>query len=356
MSKYILESYVLKKEKDIEDLDSLIDTIGKKLNLRVTFIASDGKVLGDGELPKDILSSLDNHLDRPEVQEALKKGLGFSKRFSKTLKQNLLYMAVPVQNDKITGFLRLAVPLQNIRLVETGLRKIIILALVFVLLFSFILLFFTSLSISRPLFEITKIAQAYAYGDFSKKPFVYFHDEIGQLAKTLGIMADQIKTKIQQIQQETAKLNTVLASMFEGIMVTDEKGEILLVNPSLKKLLSLEKEPQGKKPIEVMRYITIQNIVDEIIEGKKNLVSDEIVVNLPQEMVLKINGAPIIRESKLEGVVLVFHDITRMRQLEKIRQDFVANVSHELRTPISNIKGYAETLLEGAIDDKDNLK
>jgi len=100
----------------------------------------------------------------------------------------------------------------------------------------------------------------------------------------------------------------------------------------------------------------VQDIIDKIIQGKQGLVTEEIAVNMPEEKILKVNGVPIVRTDRFEGAILVFHDITELRRLEQIRQDFVANVSHELRTPISSIKGYAETLLEGALEDKDNAR
>jgi two-component system phosphate regulon sensor histidine kinase PhoR len=144
--------------------------------------------------------------------------------------------------------------------------------------------------------------------------------------------------------------------MFEGVIVTDETEKIILMNPSLRRLFLLDSNPEGKKPLEVIRNTAVEDMVERIIEGKQQLATEEITVNAPEEKVLKVNGVPIMRNNRLEGAILVFHDITELRHLEKVRQDFVANVSHELRTPISSIKGYAETLLEGALEDKDNAK
>ncbi len=152
------------------------------------------------------------------------------------------------------------------------------------------------------------------------------------------------------------RLEAILSSMVEGVMVTNEKGEITLMNPAIRKLFFVDSDPEGKKVLEVIRNTAVQNMVSILLKGEQRLLTEEILIYQPEEMIFKVNGVPFIKDGKIEGAVLVFHDITELRRLEKVRQDFVANVSHELRTPISSIKGYAETLLEGAIEDKDNAK
>lgn len=346
----------LNNQNILTDADILADRLGKELKVRVTIILSDGEVIGDTELTKDELRNVENHLDRPEVQESIKKGFGRAKRFSNTIKTHLLYMVVPFGEGKASGFIRLAIPLSDIELLETRLQKIIGIALLLVFGLSLLFTFLISLIVSKPLTEMADIAKAMAKGDFSRKPSIYSQDEIGDLAMALSYMSDEIKGKMERIKQESVKLDVVLSSMFEGIMVVGEKGGILLMNPSLRKLFFVDSAPDAKTPMEMIRNTQVQDIVDKIIKDKQRLISEEIIISQPEEKMLKINGVPIIRNNILEGAVLVFHDITELRRLERVRQDFVANVSHELRTPISSIKGYAETLLEGAIDDKDNLK
>jgi len=143
--------------------------------------------------------------------------------------------------------------------------------------------------------------------------------------------------------------------MFEGVLVVDKKREIILMNPSLKKNFVVDSPPEGKRPLEVIRNSRVHDIIDNTLSGKL-MISEEITLTYPGKKVLQINGEPIIINNILEGAVLVFHDITELRRLEEIRQDFVANVSHELRTPIASIRGYTETLLDGALDDKNNAR
>jgi len=355
LSKDLLETFL--KDKTIPvDFQSIAEKTGKSLGLRATIIAPDGKVLGDTDLTKEQLLIVENHANRPEVKDALVKGFGVSKRFSYTIKKDMLYIAIPFGQGDDKGALRLSVPLHDIELLEVEMRRVVGVSIIGILLLSLGLTFLVSVFISRPLSEMSTIAKAMAQGDFSKKVSIHSKDEIGELAQSLNSMSEEIKDKIEKINSERAKLDLVLSSMFEGVIVTDEKEKIILMNPSLRKLFLLDSNPEGKKPLEVIRNTAVGDMVDKIIKGKQHLATEEIAINAPEEKILKVNGVPIMRNNRLEGAILVFHDITELRRLEKIRQDFVANVSHELRTPISSIKGYAETLLEGALEDKDNAK
>lgn len=355
MAKDFLETSLSDKAK-IPDYEAFAVQMGQALDLRVTIISIDGKVLGDADLTKERLLTVENHADRPEFKDALGKGLGVSTRFSHTVKKNMLYIAIPFGKEKVEGILRFSMSLRDIDLLESGMRGIVGVSVVFIVLLSLGLMFVVSVLVSRPLKAMSAIAKAMAGGDFSKKVSINASDEIGELAQALNSMSEEIKEKIDKINSEGAKLDLVLSSMFEGVIVTDERERIILMNPSLRKLFFLDFDPVGKKPLEVIRNTAVQDMVDRIVGGKQRLATEEIVINLPEEKILKVNGVPIIRNDRLEGAILVFHDITEIRHLEKIRQDFVANVSHELRTPISSIKGYAETLLEGALDDKDHAK
>ena len=154
---------------------------------------------------------------------------------------------------------------------------------------------------------------------------------------------------------QEAKLEAVLSSMAEGVLVVDNEGKILLMNPSLRKIFFVDFPPENRLPLEVIRNVYIQEIIDNTLKNQK-LISQEILLTSPEEKSLKINSVPILKDKKIKGAMLVFHDITELKRLEKIRQEFVANVSHELRTPLATIKGYTETLLEGALTDKENAK
>ncbi len=338
------------------DFQEAASSIGRTLNLRATIVTADGQVAADTDLTRERLLTVENHADRPEIKDAWAKGLGLSKRYSYTVKKEMLYMAAPFGQGINRAIVRLSVPLREIDLLQSKIRAVVGISIIGILLFSLGLIIFVSVFISRPLSEMSAIAKAMAGGDFSRKVYVQSKDEIGELAVALNAMSDEIKSKIQSVNSEGAKLDLVLSSMFEGVIVTDADENIILANPSLRKLFLIDSNPEGRKPLEVIRNNAVDDMVERIIKDKQQLATEEIVINLPEEKILKVNGVPIMSNNRLEGAILVFHDITELRRLEKIRQDFVANVSHELRTPIASIKGYAETLLDGALQDKANAK
>ena len=342
------------------ELDKIANRIGEDLGLRVTIIGIDGTVFGDSGLDGEKLVEVENHLYRPEVQQALKGfstaklGIGKSKRFSATVKKDMLYIASVFGKEKPQGIVRLSLPLSEIELISGYLRKTLTISLFLAFILAVIISFIISLFISKPAREMSLAAKAVASGDFSKRISISTKDEIGDLAKSFNFMSSQIKARIEEVTTSKSRLEAVLLSMFEGVMVVDIKGTILLMNQTLKDFLLVKEDPVDKKPLEVIRNIEIQEIADNGLRLKQGVESREISVFLPEEKILLLHATPIIRDGKPEGTVLVFHDITELRHLEKIRREFVANVSHELRTPVSSIKGYAETLLEGAMNDKEN--
>jgi len=338
------------------DADDLADRIGRSLGVRATIIDPEGIVIGDSEVNKEELSKLENHMVRAEVQDAVRKGFGRSKRFSTSIRTDMLYMAVPIGKGKLAGILRLAIPLSDIELIESRMFKTISVAIVFALFATLVMSFFISVMISKPLYEMSSIAKRLADGDFSRKVIVRSNDETGDLAKALNDMADEISAKVKSVSSEKAKLEAVLSSMFEGVMLTNERGEILLLNPSVRKLFFIDSPPEGRKPLEMMQNNVIQEIVDRVLNKNREVITQEVKIAIPEQKTIMINGVPIIKDDVVEGAVFVFHDITELKRLEDIRKDFVANVSHELRTPISSIKGYAETLLDGKADNKDTVK
>jgi len=345
LNKDFLE-HELSKELTASEAAALADRIGAALGVRATIIAPDGTVIGDSEVKKEDLSKLDNHLGRPEVQQALKEGFGLSQRYSRTLKMRMLYTATVVGKDKPLAILRLVIPVSAVAEFEGEMQKILVAGAVGVFLVSLLLSFLISLAVTRPLAKISSVASAIASGDFSKKILVRSNDEIGDLEKTLNYASDEIKAKMEKIESGEAKLETVLSGMIEGVIVTDPKGKIILANPSLRKLFFIDTAPEGKTPLEVIRNSAVQDIVDKVLKGGERMATDEITISSPEEKFIKVSGVAIIKEKRLEGAILVFHDITELRRLERVRQDFVANVSHELRTPLSSIKGYSETLLD----------
>ncbi|MCA9404458.1 MAG: HAMP domain-containing protein [Candidatus Omnitrophica bacterium] len=343
----------------LPQIDKIADAISEDLDLRVTVIAMDGRVLGDSNLTPEMVEKVENHLYRPEIQDAIKSGVGMSRRFSQTVKRELLYMAIPFtlpRAENSAGIIRLAVPLSEINKVTGGLTNFLLVALGIAFIVSLTLGFVGSHIISKPISEVSSISKSIAAGDFSKVVTIHSKDEFGDLSTSVNYMSKQIKERIEEVVASRLRLEAVLLSMFDGVLVMNADGKILLMNKALRELLQVTEEVVGKKPIEVIRNVEIQEIATEVLESKTGAISREISALFPREKHLIIHATPVTLHGVVDGAVMVFHNITELRRLEMVRKDFVANVSHELRTPITNIKGYAETLLEGALDDKSNAE
>ena len=221
------------------DMDSLARRIGKHLELRVTIIGPDGNIRGDSEIEEKELPSVENHLSRPEILSAASTGFGKSKRFSTTRKTYMLYMATTLGAHGSQGYLRLSMPLSEIESAISKMKRIVGASTLLALILTFALGYLLSFMISKPLVKMASIARIMKEGDFSRKTYIYSHDEVGDLARALDLMAEEIKSKMSKISYEEAKLDGIISSMFEGVMLTDNKGEIL---QKLQKNLAIGKE------------------------------------------------------------------------------------------------------------------
>ena len=342
----------------LKEIDKIVDLAGDTINSRVTIIGLDGRVMGDSELDGEELEAAENHLYRPEVQEALNSatGTGESSRFSTTIQKRMMYTAVVFGKGSPRGVVRLSLALTDMELVAAKLKKILGVSILMAFFLAGFISFIASRQITRPLQEIADTTRQIAKGDFSRKVSINTNDEVGDLAASVNEMSREIKDRIDMISRSRTRFETVLLSMFDGVMVLNAKGQISLMNPNLMQALNISENPRGKKPLEVIRNVDVQEMIESALTGPAGTQSREISVMFPEERIYLVHATPILNEGRTEGGVLVFHDITELRNLERIRRDFVANVSHELRTPASNIKGYAETLLNGALDDKEHAE
>lgn len=335
--------------KEITDLDrdapALARTVGKEIKARVSIIRRDGKVAGDSELTDTELLKLENHASRPEFIQAIENGQGVATRFSATLGTNMIYTALPFHTASgQPGVIRLALPLSRVDAAMTSLGTILgaslFLAVICSLLLSYILSFITS----RPLRSMAAAAARIGKGEFGSRIPISSSDEIGELAEVLNEMAEKTESQLERISAEKNRLDTILRGMGEGVIVTNDSGIVTLANPAFRALFSLDQSCIGKALIEIARQPSLNNALKKVLNSREELL-EELVMLVPEEKNILTHWVPLLEESKLIGTVAVFHDITDLKMLEKIRKDFVANVSHELRTPVSVIKGYAETIL-----------
>ncbi|MGA2464608.1 MAG: ATP-binding protein [Thermodesulfobacteriota bacterium] len=212
--------------------------------------------------------------------------------------------------------------------------------------------------LTHPILEITQKAIQLVSDTLNREVQINSKDELGSLSKAIGEMGIQLRNKIEEISKEKDYLQTILKGMMEGVLVVDGRGRILMVNDALRNLLSFSSDVADKMPLEVIRNAELEAAITSVVREGKNKVL-ELNVTVPGGRILEVNVVGILPSSNstgtdgegIRGAIAVFHDITRLKELEIIRQDFVANVSHELRTPLTTIKGYAETLLEGALKE-----
>ncbi|MFH1338618.1 MAG: ATP-binding protein, partial [Candidatus Omnitrophota bacterium] len=233
--------------------------------------------------------------------------------------------------------------------------KTVFLSLIFALGLAFVLGSALTTGIIKPLNKIAHISRKFSRGDFSQKILLGSRDEIGELAATLNKMAEGLENKIKKIEVQNQYQRAILESMVEGIIVADNSGHIVSINPSVEKIFDITRQDsEGKLFLEVIRNNDIADVIAGVLEGGK-FVSREISLIWPVQRIFQINASPIFEKNAVCGCLLVIHDITEIRRLEVVRRDFVANVSHELKTPLTSIKGFVETLLdEGALEDKEN--
>lgn len=343
------------RQEDVPYLESLVRALSPKTNCRITIINNKGMVLADSEKSQEEIPQMENHLYRPEIKVALTGAIGIDTRYSSTLKIDMLYVALPIKDKvEIPAILRLSLPLESVQKTLLSIRKIIFIGVIFALILAFILGSIVAGRTIKPINRMIEISRRFSKGDFSRRIIQPSKDEIGELAVTLNKMAQDIEDKIKEVKTQNQKLAAIFNSMIEGIIVVDKTAHIISVNPTIEKIFNVsKKEAEGKIFLEVIRNNDISEVINSVLKNGK-LLSAEINLVLPVRRIFEVNAAPIFDNNIVNGCLVVIHDITEIRRLETIRSDFVANVSHELKTPLTSIKGFVETLLEGALEDKEN--
>lgn len=361
--KLMSEGYILGQvlstdidDKNISHLQKVLEDVSSKLQVRVTVIDVLGKVLGETSYNP---SQMSNHLERPEIKEALLGGQGKETRYSSTMKVDFMYIAQPIYKDgSIIGIVRLATPLKEINGLMRSINSSMAIALIPGVILSLFLIYRISISITKPIKEIKDVAVEITQGKLDRTTNIISKDEIGQLAKAIDFMAASIKDKIYSINDKNSKMEAILSSVVNGIIAVDSSKNILFINPMAQQMLSItEADIVGRHLLEVIRNNKIDNMIRSILEDH-SLEETELIINYPLERIFRLysNAIHYPDTNKVIGIIIVIQDITEIRKLERIRSEFVANVSHELKTPLTSIKGFVETLKAGAIEDEEIAK
>jgi len=343
------------KQEDVASLEKLVKVLSPKTKCRITIINTKGKVLADSEKSEEDVLRMENHLYRLEVKTALGGSIGADTRYSSTLKIDMLYVALPIKEGNTTlGVLRLAVTLESVQKTLFAIRKTVLLGLLFALGLAFVLGSLMARIAIKPINRMIQVSRKFSEGDFSRRILQPSRDEIGELAVALNKMAQDIENKIKEIKTQNQKLSAIFNSMIEGVIVIAKTGYIVSINSTIEKIFGVTKDiVEGKVFLEAIRNNDIAEIINAVLK-KGELLSKEITLIYPVHRIFEVSAAPIFDNDAIAGCLVVIHDITEIRRLETVRSDFVANVSHELKTPLTSIKGFVETLLEGALDDKEN--
>ncbi len=326
--------------------DSLCKVLGKESATRFTVILPSGKVIGDTDNDP---SKMENHSNRPEIAEALSGKVGVSIRYSHTLSESMMYVALSMNKDgNVVGIIRSALPVTAIDRAFGQIYPRIVLGGMLIAVLAGMLSYYLSRRISIPLERMRNVASGFSRGEFSHRLPPGNSVEIDELSKAINSMAAELDEKIKDVTSRRNELGAILTSMAEGVLTFDMNERLTGLNLAASKMLAIDmNSARGHYVQEIIRYVEFQNLVTQILGSHEPMVSE---IQTESGEVLRLNGA-ILRNDKSEslGALVVLNDITKLRHLEKVRRDFVANVSHELRTPITSIKGFVETLQEGAI-------
>jgi two-component system phosphate regulon sensor histidine kinase PhoR len=327
--------------------DALADHLGQVAGARTTLLSNEGVVLGDSEVSLERLSSVENHGSRPEVQAALGGGLGVAQRLSSTVSVPLIYVATRWQKDGMTlGVVRVALPATEldaaVDVLTKGLTVSMGVALLIALLVSTVAAQLTSASAR----SLTQVALRMSGGDLTVRSSLAGTDEFAVLGQALDGLAQNLSVTLEQLKGERDRLERVLRSMVEGVVLMDEAGKIVLYNRAMIEMLYLNSGILGRRADEVIKLEGFEEMLTGALNGDNSF--RELKATEPKAKVLLTS---VRRLARRKGALAVFVDVTEQRHLETVRQEFVANASHELRTPVAAILSAVETLQDGAMSD-----
>jgi two-component system phosphate regulon sensor histidine kinase PhoR len=328
---------------DDASLDREADRVGRFIASRVTFIAADGRVVGDSTQSDGELAALENHGTRPEVLAARGDAAGVSRRYSTTVATDLLYVAVRAAHP-VVRYVRLALPLTEVQEQLATIRRMTFLALGVAIPVALLVSWVVSAPIGRRVQAIAAVATRYASGDLSKPAYDYGGDELGDVARVLDASVQEVGRRVEELSRDRARMEAILSGMVEGVLLVDRAGRLQLANRAAQGMLHVDAAATGRPYPEVIRHPDIAAQLTAALRGE-DAAAQDLVLSRDPGRVFVARAAPVSPGGG-GGAVLVLHDITDLRRADQIRRDFVANVSHELRTPLTAIRGYLEALNE----------
>lgn len=344
-------------DEDRDTLDEWTNHFNEEITLRYTIIARDGTVIADSE--SDI-ETMDNHINRPEIDAVLVKNqeVGESIRLSDTRDMSMMYVAIPVKADgELIGAVRTSVSTQSIDNAISAIWTTLSAILFIILLVSVISAALLSYNITKPINRVINVTKRLQNKDYSARINADYSGEIGNLNTSVNALAASLQAHVNEIEESEKQLNSILSNLVSGVVLIDDKGRVDLTNHATERFLSKHTSKiDGKEYTYVFGPLGIDHLIETVIEDNVKQ-HDEAHIYFPEERILDVHIAPYYSQGwQQRGAIIVLHDITDIRRLEKMRSEFVANVSHELKTPITSVKGFAETLLSGDVPDEATAK
>jgi len=331
-------------------IDDLCKKIGKRASTRITVILPSGEVVGDSE---EDPANMDNHRDRPEVREALTGIIGKSARYSRTLEKEMIYTGIPIKrNNETLAVIRTSMPLTAIEQTISAIRGKIAVGGLIVVIIAALFSLMVSRSISLPIEQIRRWAGSIAEGEFSSRPPDMKTEELGALSDSLNHMALELRERIDTIVQQRNEIEATLSSMSEGVIAVDTEERIININQAAAQMFACKPaKAKGRSVQEGIRNTLLHQFVKDVLT-RQEPVEKNMVVHSDGERFLNGHGTVLKNPNEEQiGALIVLNDITRLKRLENIRREFVANVSHELKTPVTAIKGFVETLGDGKTEN-----
>jgi len=354
-----------------ESLDAVADRWAELLGRRVTLIDADGVVLGDSHAESVLM---ENHLGRPEVQEALVTGSGYAIRYSETLDVEMAYAALSVidADGQIAGYARVAVPVDEVAAGINQLGNTILTAALLMSLVAALLAVVIAERTAAPVRRLTSVARRMASGDLDARLYVTAKDEVGTLTRAFNHMGEQLREKVDTLAEERGRLASVLELMADGVLITDDAGRVQLINPAAADLLETKEEDAlGQSFAQVVRHhqlievwqrcqeagqeqaetveigqrdLFLQVIITPLSDGQPGRLRQGQSEDLPEEQLIRVRD-------RQRSSLVILQNLTPIRRLQTVRRDFISNISHELRTPLASLKAVVETLRDVALDD-----
>ena len=349
VTEQFLEDY-MKGPHEKSNIDNRIKELATKNDLRITVIDNNGAVIADSwENP----ALMENHLERPEISASLTGGQGQSIRYSTTINQNMLYVAVPLwQEGGVVGAVRIASTLAAVDAGFNSIRSTLLAAIFLTSLLAVVLGIHLAKKYTAPLEEITTVAREIGDGNLDCRLHIRTGDELELLAHTLNNLASNLDDKINESIAETQKFSLILEHMDNAVILLDRYGRVTTANKMAYNIFDIKDSMLKQHNIHVLGNSQLDRAIHQtMISGKSILIHLKTNIH-GSKQVFQVFLAPIITtDNEITGIVSVFHDITPLQDLNERQADFVANASHELATPLTAIKGFAETLLDGALED-----